>query len=152
MTDLAIVQNAALNVYDVAMSGPDLLQDQGLKTAVILSLLLDRVALPGDVLPDPQSTNRRGWWGDAYLPPLAGRPDFMGSRLWLLKRAIQNNATLIAAQGYALEALNWMLVDGVVGSLSVVCTYPAGGQMQIAVTLGQQGCDGVFNIPWSFST
>ena len=40
MSDLAIIYNQAIMQYDIAMNGPDLLLDNGLKTGVIL--LLDR--------------------------------------------------------------------------------------------------------------
>ncbi|HVE20660.1 MAG TPA: phage GP46 family protein [Acidocella sp.] len=151
MTDLALIWNGAISGYDVAMNAPDLLVDQGLKTAVILSLLLDAAAQPGDALPDPNSTDHRGWWGDAFLPPVNGKPDRIGSRLWLLKRSVQNNATLIAAQNYATEALGWLLADGVVGSLSVTCTYPAIGQINISPNFGQKGGSPLYDVLWSFS-
>jgi phage gp46-like protein len=150
MTDAAIIFNPALNVYDVAVQAGDLQADNGLKTAIILSLLLDRPALPGDVLPDPRSAYRGGWWGTAFLPPLNGKPDFYGSRLWLLKRAVQTPDTLVKAQNYAMEALEWMLLDGVVGSLTVVCTYPALGVMNISPQFGQAGNKNLYDVLWSF--
>jgi phage gp46-like protein len=37
---------------------------QALATAIIVALGTDRLAAPGDILPDPDSTDRAGWWGD----------------------------------------------------------------------------------------
>ena len=37
---------------------------QSLATAVIVALGTNRLALPSDILPDPDSTDRQGWWGD----------------------------------------------------------------------------------------
>jgi phage gp46-like protein len=31
---------------------------------VKLALLTDAIADPADILPDPDSNDRRGWWGD----------------------------------------------------------------------------------------
>lgn len=58
---------------------------QALATAVIVALGTDRLALPDDILPDPDSTDRAGWWGDMDAQELFdGWP--VGTRLWLLKR------------------------------------------------------------------
>lgn len=151
LSDIALQWNNTITAADIAMNGPDLLADDGLNTAIILSLLTDRVAAPGDILPDPASLDRRGWWADAFLPPVGGKPDFMGSRLWLLRRAVQNNETLIRAKHYAAEALQWLLDDGVAGALDITPSYPAMGRMLITVSLMQAGSKRSFDIYWSFS-
>lgn len=81
-------------------------------SAIVLSLFCDARALAEDRQPDP-----RGWWGDA----LASQPfDRWGSRLWLLaQRAKDVPATLLDAEFYAGEALQWMLDDGAAQSLKV---------------------------------
>lgn len=59
---------------------------QALATAVIVALGTDRLADPDDILPDPDSTDRAGWWGDMDAAELfSGWP--IGTKLWLLKRA-----------------------------------------------------------------
>ncbi len=104
---------------DYALDGLGLVADDGLQTAVILSLFTDRRAHRDDVLPgDP--TDLKGWWADAY-PMLPG--DLIGSRLWLLSREKQLPEVLVRAQQYAEEALQWLLDDGVAGS--VVCSAQA---------------------------
>jgi phage gp46-like protein len=152
MSDLAIIYNQALMQYDIAMNGADLLLDNGLKTAVLLSLLLDAPAKPGDVLPSPRYTNRRGWWGNAYLPPLPNNaPDFYGSRLWLLRNAEQNQATLNRSQNYSVEALQWTVLDGVCGTLDVTCTYPAKGVINISPNFGKLGGAPKYDVLWNFN-
>jgi phage gp46-like protein len=133
VTDIALVLNPALQGFDVAMSNGDLLQDDGIYTSVILSLLLDAPAQPGDVLPDPKSTDRRGWWGDAYLPQINGKPDHYGSRLWLLRRCAAVPKTASRAKQYATEALNWMIEDGIVQSIIITCTFPSRGVLNVNV-------------------
>ena len=39
-------------------------QSQELANAVKVALLTDAIADPADILPDPDATDRRGWWGD----------------------------------------------------------------------------------------
>lgn len=99
-----------------------LAEDDSMDTAIIISLFTDRQADTDDKLPHGQ-TDRRGWWGDAYLPALVdGRTDHIGSRLWLLdgKRTPQN---LILARQYAEEALAWMIADGVASAIAVATSY-----------------------------
>jgi phage gp46-like protein len=103
---------------DWLIAPPGLAADHDLETAVLLSLLTDASALPDDVLPD-LSGDRRGWWGNWQ------RPDdvVLGSRLWLLTRAKSTEETRQAAEGYAEEALAWLVTDGVAGQVTVAAAY-----------------------------
>jgi len=57
-----------------------------LATAVTIALCTDALADVNDILPDPNSTDRRGWWADLEADTIwGGWP--IGSRLWLLTRA-----------------------------------------------------------------
>jgi phage gp46-like protein len=107
-------------------------EDGGIETAVVLSLFTDRRAQPGDPLPD-DTAGRRGWWGDAF-PAIEG--DRIGSRLWLLSREKQVPAVLARAREYALEALQWMIDDGIAESVNVSAEVVSPGvlglQIQIA--------------------
>lgn len=129
--------------FDWAISNGDLLADDGLFTAVAISLWTNRVANADDVLPAGDG-DRGGWWGDAYLPALAnGQPDHIGSRLWLLGRALQTLETAQRAQAYCQEALQWMVDDGVAVSVTTpLPTFPRLGAMTIINTIAQQSADG----------
>lgn len=81
MTDFALA--AGDGVLDLVFADGDLVVDESLVPAVLVSLLTDRRAEASDVLPDG-SSDRRGWWADAYLEG----GDRYGSRLWLLDRAM----------------------------------------------------------------
>src|ERR1700750_875151 len=91
MPDIRIVQNTALPKYSVTcdwslLADGTLDDTQALATAIIVALGTDRLAETDDVLPDPDSTDRRGWWGDYQAQEIwDGWP--IGSRLWLLQRA-----------------------------------------------------------------
>jgi len=102
-------------IFDEAIQ--DLEGDEGLETAVIISLFSDRRAKPDDILPDPNNTDLRGWWGDLTGPFVAG--DQIGSRLWLLSREKTLNSVLVRAKQYAEEALQWMIEDGVAVKIEV---------------------------------
>lgn len=101
---------------DWVFVGPDMAEDDGLNTAVIVSLFTDRRANPDDALPDG-TDDRRGWWGDAF-PDVDG--DRIGSRLWLLSREKQLPSVLQRAQQYAEEALAWLVEDGIASAVNVV--------------------------------
>ena len=115
MTDLAHRFIGLGHGADIHMDGTCLAQDDGLYTAVILSLWTDARALDDDRLP-PGQTDRRGWWGDSY--PVVERDRF-GSRLWLLRASKQIQESLNLARSYAEEALAWLVEDGVARKVEV---------------------------------
>lgn len=119
MTDIALEWDSIAGAADVVIENNDLKADDGLRTALYLSLFTDRRAEPGDVLPDGE-TDRRGWWADA-VPVTPG--DLMGSRLWLLARSKREPATLDRAVTYAREALQWLVDDRVCDSFNVTAEY-----------------------------
>lgn len=100
---------------DLARDGADLATDDGLRTAVIVSLFTDRRAEADDAIPDG-SDERRGWWADAW-PEVDG--DRIGSRLWLLHREKQLARVLVRAREYAEEALRWLIEDGIASAVRV---------------------------------
>ncbi len=122
--DISLVYTPApgggLGLFDLAMNGSDLAQGNDLLSAVLLSLFTNRLAEPDDVLPD-STQDRQGWWGDDFA---AVEGDLIGSRLWLLCREKQTNETLVQAQEYVTEALQWLIDDGVVASINCNVTFP----------------------------
>lgn len=131
MADVRLVQRTDFP-YRTEVSADWLLLDNGtlddteaLATAVIVALGTDRLALPEDLLPDPDSTDRRGWWGDLEAAPIwAGWP--IGSRLWLLKREkitevdAQRGSTLIRVQFYIEEALQPFIDMRIISDMQVI--------------------------------
>ncbi|AXC64897.1 hypothetical protein DOE63_04195 [Salmonella enterica subsp. diarizonae serovar 59:z10:-] len=88
----------------------DLVSGDDLETAMIISLFTDRRARRDD---DTDGSDRRGWWGDA------GSDYDIGSRLWLLKRQKLTVPVARRAEDYTREALQWLLDDGVVGTVDI---------------------------------
>ncbi len=93
----------------------DLLLDNGLETAIILSLFTDT-----RVNEYPNDADKQGWWGDLFTDQLN---DQIGSKLWLLQREKRTNETLNKAEDYALDALKWIIDDGVADFIEVRTEY-----------------------------
>jgi phage gp46-like protein len=115
---------------DFSITDNDLTSDEGLETAVLLSLFLDRRLEDGDTPPDGEPN--RGWWADA-IPFSEG--DKIGSRLWTLKREKQSARVVALAKEYALEALEWMKSDGVISRADVFTGILEPGVLGLGVTL-----------------
>ena len=115
MSDLRTVFVSLDAGADLVLADFALDTDDGLETAVLISLFTDARALDDDTLPAGQR-NRRGWWGDAY-PIQAG--DRIGSRLWLLRASKQLQESLDTAREYAEEALAWLVEDGAANTVEV---------------------------------
>ena len=131
MTDLRTVFIDLEHGIDLALDAALLSEDDGLETAVILSLFSDARAKDDDILPLGQ-TDRRGWWGDAY-PAATG--DTLGGRMWLLRASKQLQQSLNDARGYAEEALAWLVEDGVARRVEVETFIPRDEVMGMLVRI-----------------
>jgi phage gp46-like protein len=147
MTDLALhlIDTGAGQPprIDVRLDGGDLSTDDGLETAVLLSLITDSRAEADDVLPDG-GTDRRGWWADAW-PESEG--DRIGSRLWLLGREKDTATTLQRAREYAEEALAWLLEDGVARRVQVTAERVRSGVLRLSVEIQRPSGD-LYQTAW----
>ncbi len=86
---------------------------KALARAVVISLFSWRKANSDD----DHDGIRHGYWGDSF-PPKQGA--LIGSRLWLLRRAkLITNQTLLDAETYIREALQWMIDDGITTAVDV---------------------------------
>lgn len=116
MTDIALQQLGVGN-FNVLLNaaGNDLLADDGLETAVIISLFSD-LRLPNGQPLNDGTNDPRGWWGDM------GDEDGvqLGSLLWLLWREKVLPATVARAIEYCRDALQWMIDDGIATTVNVV--------------------------------
>src|SRR5262249_15066875 len=95
-----------------------------LKTAVIVALCSDALASDTDVLPDPNSTDRRGWWGDEDADVIwGGWP--LGSKLWLLTRAkivgsgSREGPTTLRVQTYINQAMQPFVTARIISKFTV---------------------------------
>jgi phage gp46-like protein len=106
---------------DWVLANGDLQTGQDLETACLVSLFTDKLATP-DFVPTDGTSDRRGWWADPY------NDQPLGSNLWQLARAKKTRDTLGLARTYALDALRWLVTDGVAASVDVDTRWigPAG--------------------------
>jgi phage gp46-like protein len=113
---IQLVYHPESQSFDLGRNGRNLLDDQTLATAVLISLFTRRLANPDDELPEPRGT-REGWWADSFNDV---KGDLIGSRLWLLGRSKTTDDALVLAKTYCEEALAWLIEDGVASSVACV--------------------------------
>jgi phage gp46-like protein len=83
---------------------------QALATAIVVALGTNSLASIDDQLPDPDSTDRCGWWGDLDADIIWNAWP-IGSKLWLMRRAAiesmqsRRGATVARIKGYIQEAI-----------------------------------------------
>jgi len=107
------------------------IDEDGIKSAVIISLFTDR-RLPFAGNAPSVKDDRRGWWGDNTLQS----DDRMGSRLWTLAREKTISSSIIPkAEEIIKEALAWMIEDKVADDVVVVVTKEDNNTLSFKVTL-----------------
>lgn len=125
MTDIKTVWNAEQLGGDWQIGSGDLVAGDDLQTAIFISLFTDRQARSDD---DYDGTDRKGWWGDTD----ADYP--IGSRIWLLRRQRLSAKVATRAVAYAKEALQWLIDDGVVASVSINTQIVYPSRLNMAIT------------------
>jgi phage gp46-like protein len=143
MTDIRVVQKIEpFNIsLDWLMTDQRRLDEsQELATAVIVALGTDRLAGVDDVLPDIDSTDRRGWWGDTDAEVIwDGWP--IGCRCWLLARTKIvgpediEGATIARAEQYVREALQPFIDRKVASRMAVEAQRSTRERIDVAAVL-----------------
>lgn len=123
-------------IIDISFIPGDVAPDDGLETAVLISLFSDARATPDMLDAIDNDGDLRGFWGDVTNPV-----DSTGSLLWTLKRQKQLTSTLAKARGFVRAALQWMIDDKIATRVDVETSYerPAGGMMIIAIDIYRPG-------------
>ena len=114
MVDIRLVQNPSFPSLSVLLdwnllSNGTLDTSADIETAILMMLGTDKLAQPDDQLPDPHSSDRRGWWGDYQADQIwGGWP--VGWRGWEMARAkIQDSNAL---GGSTVSIIQDMLREG----------------------------------------
>ena len=134
---------------DLVLFGFDLERDDGLETAVIISLFTDRRASAEQIPPEYPQDDLRGYWGDINN---ASATDQTGSLLWLLAREKELPQTLSRAEQYCREALAWMIDDLVSTKIEVTASYYSRGWMLLVIDIYRPTGAAVrfqYNYEWS---
>lgn len=142
MTDIRLKENLSLRgtLMSWVQSPRGLSEEEELATAVRMALGTDRTALESDVLPDPDSTDRRGWWGDIDAEDIwGGWP--IGCKNWLLLRAkiadtnSVEGSTVLRAEMYTREALQPFIDKKIASAIDVQARRVGRQQIDVHVTI-----------------
>lgn len=143
MSDITTIWVAQKGRGDWAITGTQLQAGNDLQTAVLISLFSNRIANTDDAILDG-SGDPRGWWGDDDQYPI-------GSRLWLLERAKQDQKTLAHARDYIAEALQWLIDDGAVASFDIFVEWTRTSALGMNVVAHKQdGTTQAMNFAWAW--
>lgn len=128
MSDIGLfIQN---NCFDLQIEESDLKADNGLETAVAISLFTDGRVSEED-LPDLEK-RKRGWWGDMF-PDID--LDKIGSRLWTINRSKVTVETLRRSEELCKEALQWMIEDALADAIIIESEYNDNKQLIINIEI-----------------
>ena len=115
-------------------TGGALGEDESLETVVLLALFTDAPATAAEIeagtLAGPQG--RR-----ADANSLRGSRAPYGSKLWLLTRGTTTLATLVRAEQYAVEALQYLVTKKIAASVTVRATRPSAGQIALDIRIAR---------------
>jgi phage gp46-like protein len=142
MRDIALIPNGEFG-FDVAVKAGDLAADEGLETAVLLSLFTDTRAEDSEL--PPGIVDKRGYWGDT-ISDVPG--DSWGSKLWLLAREPKNLATLAKAEEYAKASLDWMKSDGLADDIRATAEFLGDSAIKIAIDVIKAEARSRFEATW----
>lgn len=132
------------NCFDISIKDDKIESDDGLETAVAISVFTDRRVTEDDQ-PFLEKT-KRGWWGDLF----PDEPnDQIGSRLWLLEREKTTIANLKRAEEFVKQGLDWMIDDGVAQAINTLASYSDTKQLIIDTEIVKPDGESIrFDINW----
>jgi len=128
MSDVRIVNVTSLRdtVADWSLlSNGTLDEREELANYCRVALMTDRLADTDEVLPDPDSSDRRGWWGDMDAQDIWNGWQ-IGTKNWLLTRAKVADAyawegdTVVRAENYTRDALRPLIEMKMCSRIDVV--------------------------------
>ncbi len=133
MSDIALLP-APIGAYaDVTYMERDAIRDDGLDTAVYLSLFTDaRNAESGE----------GGYWGDA----VDDQPS--GSLLWTVARTVMADALPLRVKEICADALQWLLDYGIADAVTVDVAVTGRFSLSIAVEIAQSGDARQYSYNW----
>ena len=146
LMDLKVRYSPLTQDFDLALLNWDLEPEDGLETAVLLSLFTDARVLDEE-LPLGQE-NKRGFWGDAVNNP---QGYVTGSKLWLLERTTITEELLEQAKNYCEEALQWLIDDSIATEVNVETSYKDKQTLLIQVEIVRPSTDKIsskFDFVW----
>jgi phage gp46-like protein len=143
MSDVRIVSSASLRgtVADwLLLPTGNLDESAELANYAKVALMTDALADNDEVLPDPDSTDRHGWWGDMDAGTIwQGWP--IGTKNWLLTRAkiadlyAWEGDTVVRAENYTRDALQPLINYKICSAINVQAQRVGRDRIDVAVTI-----------------
>jgi len=143
MADVRIINVTNLEgIWADWLLKPDAMLDETeeLVNIVKMALLTYALADVDDILPNPDSTDRCGWWGDFEAETIwDGWP--IGAKLWLLKRSkitpaeAKEGSTLARAEQYCRVALQPLIEKRICTRFDVTATRGSIERINVLVTV-----------------
>jgi phage gp46-like protein len=126
---------------DWLMNNQNLIEDgYDLQSAVIVALGTDMLAPVDEELPDPDATDRRGWWGDMDADEIwGGWP--VGCLLWLLRRqkitgvGAKQGSTMAKADGWTRDAMRPFTQRRIASRIDVLADQTRIDRIDVSVVL-----------------
>jgi len=127
-------------LMDWVLTAEGLSEEEELATAVRLALGTDALADPEEILPDPDSTDRKGWWGDMDAEEIwNGWP--IGCKNWLPLRSKISAAcsaegpTVARAEFYTRTALHPFVLNKIASHIDVAAQRVGRDRIDVYVTM-----------------
>jgi phage gp46-like protein len=139
--DIGFFEGALGNGVDIRIENGDLKADNTFETSVMISLFSDRY-VDQENLPDG-ITDVAGWWGDLVNE----NDDPIGSRFRLLYTSKTVNETIVNMENYALEALQWMLDEGIAATITASASRTGTFEYSLEIEITKPNGE---NIPFDF--
>ncbi len=143
MTDIYLQDRVGLagTFMDWLQNADGLSEEQELASAMRVAIGTDALAAIDDPLPDLDSEDRRGWWGDLDAQAIWGGWSPIGCKCWLLARAkisdpySWENATVVRAQAYVRNALQPFIDQRVCSRIDVVASRTGRDKIEVHVVV-----------------
>ena len=120
---------------DIDLSSGDLAVDEGLATAVLISIFTDARAPDASLLPSGE-TSLRGYWGDF------DEDQSTGSLMWLIQREKTTSEVARRAFEYCTEALEWVKSYDIAETVTVDSRIVGSFGLQIKIKISRGNAKG----------
>jgi phage gp46-like protein len=142
MSDIRLINVTNLEGIwvDLLYQNGKLAEREALFTAVKVALLTDRAADSDEELPDPDSSDRRGWWGDTDAETIWDGWQ-IGCKNWLLLRAkitpaeAREGSTLARIEAYTRDALQPLIDKNICSHIDVFVARTQVQRVEVTVVI-----------------
>lgn len=142
LQDIGFFPVNGLACPDIVIENGQIKEDNTLETVVLISLFSDALVTQEEL--NEGDMDRRGWWADEFSQ---ASDDKIGSILWLFDRGKATQDTVNRIEEGALEALQWMIDDGVAASVEATAVRTELERIDLSVNIFRPEGD---SIPFKF--